>query len=100
MCKNDFVIFADLPPSPFDDGLIKDYLNLGFNTILLTEDEIKMIENDHLAKGYIDAINNLSKYDVNIWIRNMYNDPDYFDNDDEDKKRSNYGTPYSLLKDI
>ena len=96
MHKKDFIVFADLPPSPFDDALIKDYLGLGFNVILLTEDNVEMIKDNHLSSQYIAAIENLSKFGVDIWIRNMYNDADYFDNSHPEKIRSNYGTPYSL----
>ena len=98
MNKKDFIIFADLPPSPFDDELIKDYLELGFNVILLTEDNVDMVEDGRLSSEYKKAINNLSKHDIDIWIRNMYNDPDYFDCGDPEKERSNYGTPYSLTE--
>ncbi len=96
MNKKDFIVFADLPPHPHEDELIKDYIGLGFNVILLTEDSVQMIKDKNLSKDYISAIDNLCKYNIDIWIRNMYNDADYFDNSYPDKSRSNYGTPYTL----
>ena len=98
MNKKDFIVFADLPPQPFNDDLVKEYLGLGFNVVLLTEDSVKMIEDKHLSNEYISAIKNLAKFDVDIWIRNMYNDADYFDNSHPEKTRSNYGTPYTLTE--
>ena len=94
-----FTTFADLPPSPISETDLSQYKDLGFNTCLLTEDRVPLIDTEgHLSDSYKQAIRNIGNANMKCWIRNMYNDPDYFECDTEaaSKQRSNYGAPYSL----
>lgn len=95
--KNDkeFITFADLPPNPTNYCELDRYMNLGFSVCLLTEDAVKMIDCGILSFEYKTAIENIAKSGMQVWIRNMYNDPDYFICK-KDKKGSNYGEPYQL----
>ncbi len=90
-----FIKFADLPPNPLDPQALAHYKQLGLNTFLLTEDDVKLIRDGRLNPDYLQAIENISAQGLQVWIRNMYNDPDYFDCPAH-KTGSNYGTPYEL----
>lgn len=90
-----FIKMADLPPSPFDEKSLLDYKELGFNVCLLTEDDVKMADNGVLAEDYKKAIENISSVGLEVFIRNMYNDADYFDCE-KDKDSTNYGTEYHM----
>lgn len=93
--NNKFYKFADLPPNPFDEEDLKDYKEMGANICLLTEDDVKLIKDGKLNDDYIKAINNISDKGLEVWIRNMYNDEEYFQCTYE-KNGENYGTPYKL----
>ena len=90
-----FLKFADLPPNPMDDRDLGTYKELGFDVCLLTEDDVKLVKNGLLNEDYKQAIRNIGKNGLNVWIRNMYNDEDYFQCD-IDKSGSNYGTSYEM----
>ena len=92
-----FILTCDVPPSPFDEREMKWYEEL-FNTYILTEDFLPFVdEQGKLSKEYQRALETLKKYDLGVLVRNMYNDPDYFDNE-KDKTGSNYGYEYRLTK--
>lgn len=91
-----FITFADIPPSPYREEDLQLYLDLDFTKYVLTEDFSNMIENGKLSDDYKNAITKLSEAGSEVWIRNMYNDPDYFELD-KPKVGSNYGTPYELV---
>lgn len=93
--QNKFIKLADLPPNPFDDTALEHYKNMGMNVCLLTEDDVKLVENGTLSQDYKKAIQNISDQGMEVWIRNMFNDADYFDCP-EKKAGSNYGTPYEM----
>ena len=93
--ENKFIRFADLPPNPMDDADLENYKNLGMNVCLLTEDQVKMVSGGTVSEDYQKAIANISRHGMQVWIRNMFNDPDYFDCD-EKKNGSNYGWPYEM----
>ena len=88
---------ADLPPNPTDSDAVKLYKDMGFNTFILTEDSVKMVDGGKVSAEYLNVIKSLKDEGFNVWVRNMYNDPDYFDCD-TDKSGSNYGTPYTMEK--
>lgn len=90
-----FITFADGTPNALDLDAIAMYRDLGMNKFLLTEDYIPMVEDGGLSSEYGKVIENIESQGLEVWIRNMYNDEDYFQND-EAKKGSNYGAPYEL----
>lgn len=90
-----FITFADGTPNAMDVDAIAMYRDLGLNTFLLTEDYIPMVENGTLSSSYGKLIENIESQGLDVWIRNMYNDEDYFQND-EHKIGSNYGYPYEI----
>ena len=90
-----FLKFADLPPNPMDEKDLAFYKELGFDVCLLTEDNVKLVENGTLNGDYKQAIRNIEKTGMAVWIRNMYNDEEYFQCASR-KEGSNYGTPYVM----
>ncbi len=90
-----FIKFADLPPDPMDKEDLKDYKELGMNVCLLTEDDVKMTSDGKLSAAYQEAIRNIEEAGLDVWIRNMYNDPDYFACSAY-KTGSNYGSSYEM----
>lgn len=89
------ITIADMPPSPFVAEAVQLYKDLGFTHWILTEDHTPMVENGTLAQSYKDAIEILTEQGFEIWIRNMQNDPSYFQIETE-KTGSNYGWQYTL----
>lgn len=89
------ITIADMPPNPFDPEAVQLYKDMGFTHWILTEDHVAMVENGTLSEGYKEAIEILTEQGLEIWIRNMQNDPEYFQIE-TDKVGSNYGTPYTL----
>mgnify|MGYP003305828780 CR=1 FL=1 len=90
-----FITFADGTPNAADVDAIAMYRDLGLNTFLLTEDFVPMVEDGTLSSSYGEMIKNIESQGLEVWIRNMYNDEDYFQNDKQ-KAGSNYGTPYEI----
>lgn len=90
-----FITVADMPPSPFDADGVKLYKDLGFTHWILTEDHTPMVYEGSLHEGYKEAIEILTEEGFQIWIRNMQNDPQYFQIA-ESKSGSNYGYQYTL----
>lgn len=95
--KNGCMIFADLPPNPLSVSEIKTYKKLGFTAFVLTEDDVKFTVGGKITEEYKTAIKNVSDAGLDVIIRNMYNDEDYFDNPSP-KKSSNYGSEYEIEK--
>lgn len=89
------ITIADMPPDPFSPDAVKLYKDLGFTHWILTEDHVAMVENGTLSESYKEAIQILSEQGFEIWIRNMQNDPEYFQIETE-KSGSNYGYQYTL----
>ena len=96
MNKKEFITFADLPPNPLDEGALKTYKELGMNICILTEDNVPFTKDGQITKEYKQAIENIGKAGMKVLVRNMFNDEDYFQNEDGEKYRSNYGTPYKM----
>lgn len=95
----DPILMADLPPNPLIEADLNRYKALGMNTLILTEDfGFSFTENGIITEDYKKAIEKAREANLDVFIRNMQNDADYFQNDDPDKERSNYGTPYRLPK--
>lgn len=90
-----FLKFADLPPNPIDERDLELYKELGFDVCLLTEDDVKLVKDGSVSDEYKQAIDSIGKMGMDVWIRNMFNDEDYFQCD-SDKEGSNYGTPYEM----
>lgn len=89
------ILVADMPPSPFDADAVKLYKDLGFTHWLLTEDHTPMVSEGTLHADYKKAIELLQNEGFEVWIRNMQNDPEYFQIK-ETKTGSNYGYQYTL----
>lgn len=75
-----FITIADVPPHPVNE--LEDYVNLGFSGYILTEDHVKFTENGKITNGYKAALESLKNKGLDVYIRNQYNDPDYFVNSD------------------
>lgn len=90
-----FITIADSTPSVESENEMQLYKELGLNTFVLTEDFVPMVENQTLSDSYKNSIKKLQDMGLNVWIRNMWNDPDYFDYD-KVKQGSNYGSPYTM----
>lgn len=89
------ITVADMPPNPFDAEAVQLYKDMGFTHWILTEDHVPLVENGTLSESYKEAIEILSEQGFEIWIRNMQNDPEYFQIE-ADKSGSNYGYQYTL----
>lgn len=92
--ENKFIRIADLPPDPTDLQALKHYRDMGMNVCLLTEDDVHLVRDGKLNPDYLQAMDNITAQGMEVWIRNMFNDPDYFDSPDKDG--SNYGSPYHM----
>lgn len=93
--ENKFIRLADLPPSPLDREALEHYRQLGMDICLLTEDGVKLVSQGTVNPEYHQAIENIASCGLQVWIRNMYNDGDYFQCETK-KHGSNYGWPYEL----
>lgn len=93
--ENKFIRMADLPPDPMDHADLENYKNMGMNVCLLTEDDVKLVSDGTVSQDYKKAIENIGSHGMQVWIRNMFNDADYFECDSH-KKGSNYGMPYEM----
>lgn len=93
--ENKFIKLADLPPDPMDDKALAHYKEMGFNICLLTEDDVKLVEGETVSQDYKVAIQNITGHGMQVWIRNMFNDPDYFDCNGK-SDGSNYGWAYEM----
>lgn len=90
-----FITMADSTPSTESENEMKLYTELGLNTFILTEDFVPMVENKTVSESYKNSIKTLENLGLNVWIRNMWNDPQYFSLNKE-KTGSNYGSPYTM----
>lgn len=79
-----FITIADVPPHPVNE--LEDYVNLGFSGYILTEDHVKFTENGTITNGYKNALESLKNKGLDVYIRNQYNDPDYFVNSDTSQR--------------
>ena len=103
MGGEDFVVFADLPCTGLTEKNLQEYLDCGFNVYQLTEEDGKAItdgtqNNGGLTDSYYNALSKLKAMDIDVFLRNHRNDPDYFVNtgEDWDKERTIYGVNYKL----
>lgn len=92
--ENKFIRIADLPPDPTDAQALTHYRDMGMNVCLLTEDNVALVRDGKVNPEYLQAMDNIHRQGMQVWIRNMFNDPDYFDCPDTDG--SNYGSPYHM----
>lgn len=88
-----FISIADVPPVNFDK--LDDYVALGFSGYILTEDGVKLTNNGAMTEVYKNAAAAVKKAGLDVYIRNQYNDPDYFQNDDGDTLRNKFVAGYS-----
>lgn len=93
--ENKFIRLADLPPDPMDIQALNHYREMGMNVCLLTEDDVKLVSGGTVSREYKKAIENIGQCGMQVWIRNMFNDADYFDCDTK-KTGSNYGWTYEM----
>ena len=93
--ENKFIRLADLPPNPMDKDALEHYRQMGMNVCLLTEDQVKLVSDGTVSSEYKQAIENISACGMQVWIRNMFNDADYFQCE-KHKVGSNYGWAYEL----
>lgn len=96
-CDETFITIVDAPPNAADDEAMKMYEELGVNTYVMTEDYKSLVgeSGDELSESYKNDILSIGERGINVWIRNMWNDPDYYELD-EAKAGSNYGSPYTM----
>lgn len=87
-----FITIADLPPDP--NGSLADYKGLGFSGFILTEDFVSLTSGGKMTDGYKKAIKALNDSGLDVYIRNQYNDPYYFDTTADGS--SEYERKYSL----
>ncbi len=90
-----FIKLADLPPDPTDKDALLHYKDMGFTVCLITEDDVKLVDRGTVSQDYKNAIKNISDAGMQVWIRNMFNDPDYFISEGV-TAGSNYGSPYEM----
>lgn len=83
-----FISIIDVPPSPLDD--LSDYLGLGFSGYILTEDYVSFTKDGAITENYKTALRNLEAAGLDVYIRNQYNDPEYFQNEDDQTLRDKY----------
>jgi len=78
--KKEFIIFADVPPMPTEDRLIK-YKEAGFTYYNLTEDYVvRDKEGGGISDEYYKAIEDSHKLGLKTILRTMRsNSPDYYD---------------------
>ena len=88
-----FISIADVPPVNFDK--LDDYVALGFSGYILTEDGVKLTNNGAMTEAYKNAAAAVKKAGLDVYIRNQYNDPDYFQNNDGDTLRNKFVAGYS-----
>lgn len=93
--ENKFIKLADLPPDPTDTEALLHYKDMGFTVCLMTEDDVKLVERGTVSRAYENAIQNISDTGLQVWIRNMFNDPGYFDSEGV-TAGSNYGCAYEM----
>ena len=93
--ENKFIRLADLPPDPTNIKALEHYRQLGMNVCLLTEDQVKLVDGGTVSQNYQKAIQNITDCGMQVWIRNMFNDADYFQCE-EQKTGSNYGWAYEM----
>ena len=93
--ENKFIRLADLPPDPTDKKALEHYRQMGMNVCLLTEDQVKLVSDGTVSPAYNNAIENIADCGMQVWIRNMFNDADYFQCA-EHKTGSNYGWGYEM----
>ena len=73
-------IFADTPPDPRDEELIKEYYDAGFTGFILCEDGIALTdENGIMTEKYKECLELVSKYG-DVYIRNQHNYPNNWNN--------------------
>ena len=89
------ITIADMPPDPFNPEAVKLYKDMGFTHWILTEDHVALVEDGVLSDRYKEAIQILTEEGFKVWIRNMQNDPEYFQIETT-KAGSNYGFQYTL----
>lgn len=90
-----FITIVDATPNALQEDALELYSELGVNTFVLTEDYVPMTEDGALTDSYRKSIQAAGEKGLNVWIRNMWNDPDYFESG-TDKTGSNYGSPYQM----
>jgi hypothetical protein len=78
--KKEFVIFADVPPIPSEERLLK-YKQAGFTYYNLTEDYVvRDTEDGKISDEYFKAIDDCHKAGLKVVLRTMRsNSPDYYD---------------------
>ena len=84
-----FITIADLPPNPFEN--LETYASLGFSGYILTQDYCDFTRDGKITDSYKNAIKRAGKSGLDVYIRNHYNDPDYFVNDDDTTLRGQFG---------
>lgn len=87
-----FISIIDLTPNP--NAPLEDYVGLGFSGFILTEDYVSLTQNGEMTSSYKNAIKNLNDNGLDVYIRNQYNDPYYFDTTAEGG--SSYQRSYTL----
>lgn len=71
-----FITIIDLTPNP--NASLEDYLGLGFSGFILTEDYVNLTQNGKVTDNYKKAMQNLNDNGLDVYIRNQFNDPYYF----------------------
>ena len=113
LSDEEFITIADFPPKMRDDKgyegtweeRLQDYKDLGFSTILLTEDDYAILDKkkdengnytDEDYKGELNGaykiiIERLISSGLNVWVRNYNNQGDYFSSKELTTNFQEYG---------
>lgn len=113
LSDEEFITIADFPPKIRDDKghegtwqeRLQDYKDLGFSTVLLTEDDYAILDKKKDADGnYTDEdalgelngaykiiIERLISSGLNVWVRNYNNQGDYFSSKELTTNFQEYG---------
>ena len=102
LSDENFITIADFPPRVRDvewESRLQDYVDLGFTTILLTEDDYPILNKDaygnfikgELNEAYRIILKRLLSSGLDVWVRNYDNQDDYFSSKELTDQFREYG---------
>ena len=102
LSDKEFITIADFPPRMRAEGFeerLQGYVDLGFTTILLTEDDYPILDKDaegnyitgQLNEAYEIILKRLLASGLDVWVRNYNNQGDYFSSKELTTQFQKYG---------